>query len=250
VLPVLDATAEPDPERIVVTHHQELRDPEKYRFACVMQGSWRLVLRNDVPPARAEGAAGAAAAAESSQRFELYDVRVDPGQTRNRSTEQPARVATLRAAYEAYWRQMSTGFDKPAEIVIGDERAPTVELTCFERLGSQQWGQQAVRRGFAAEGPWLVHAAHPGRYAVTLRRWPAEVDRPITSGIEGGEAISAKEARLRVGDFDRRQPIAADDKTVSFEVPLKAGSHQIEASFLGDDGTVRGAYYATIRRLE
>jgi arylsulfatase A-like enzyme len=258
LLDVLKAAAEPDSERIIVTHHQELRDPEKYRFACVMQGAWRLILRNDVTTAGAEGAAAGGSAREETvapvPRVELYDVRTDPGQTHDLSVEKPELVATLRANYEAYWKQMSLGFDKPAEIVIGDERAPVVELTCFERLGSQQWGQPAIRRGFAAEGPWLVRAARPGRFEVILRRWPVDLDLPIRAGLVGvgperGASIPATEARLKIGDIDKWRPIESEAKSVSFEVPLETGSHAVEATFVTDDGTKRGVYYATIRRL-
>jgi len=252
---VFEGTYEPPLGRVLITHHQELRDPEKYRFACVMQGSWRLILRNDrpaVPPAAAPARAAAATVNPQPPTVELYDVVSDPGQTRNRAIDEFQRTDALRLEYEAYWKDVSQRFDEPAEIVIGDERAPTVELTCFERLGSQQWGQAAVRRGFAAEGPWLIRAAKAGRYEITLRRWPAEVDVPIAAGIEGagiekGEAIPIKEARLKIGDIDKRHAIAADAKTISFEVDLESGSHRVEASFIADDGTARGAYYATIR---
>jgi hypothetical protein len=74
-------------------------------------------------------------------------------------------------------------------------------------------------------------------------------------GVDGGAqdpgaAIPAKETRLKIGPFDERRPIAPDARNVRFEVPLEAGSHAVEAAFLGDDGSTRGAYYATIRRLE
>jgi arylsulfatase A-like enzyme len=252
---VLAGTKEVDPERILITHHQELRDPEKYRFASVMQGPWRLIVRND-PPA----AAGAPPASRQTvsmsgpPRFELYDVKTDPGQTRDLAADELQRVAALRAAYEAYWNQMSWGFDKPAEIVIGDERAPVVELTCFERLGSQQWGQQAVRRGFAAQGPWLVRAVRTGKYEITLRRWPAELGLPIRAGIEAagpekGEAIPVTQVHLNIGDHARRQPVDATMKSARFNVELEAGSHALESTFTGENGIARGVYYATIRRL-
>ena len=54
-------------DRVLIAHHQELPDPERYRFASVMQGPWRLVLRNDL-------------AGGEEPASELYHLAEDPGQ--------------------------------------------------------------------------------------------------------------------------------------------------------------------------
>jgi hypothetical protein len=122
-------------------------------------------------------------------------------------------------------------------------------LTCFEWHGSQQWWQPAVLRGFEGNGPWAVRVARDGRYSISLRRWPAEADAAITAAVAGGKAIVADEARLRIGSFDQRKPIPADAHAVEFIAPLAAGSYRLQSWFTTNDGTSRGAYYATVRRL-
>lgn len=233
---VLDGREAVPADRLLVVHHQEMPDPVKYRFACVLQGRRRLILRND----RDE---------PGPPTVELFDLAVDPGQTRGVSAEQPATTAALRAAYESFWADVSRRFDEPAEIVVGDERANPVALTCFDRHGSQQWSQQAVARGFTGNGPWALRVARDGRYEIELRRWPAELDAPITAAVDGGTAIAVDAARVRIAGFDESKPIERGAKSVVFTMRLAAGSHRLETWFTATDGTSRGAYYAAVRRL-
>jgi|SRR5947209_7765837 len=104
-----------------------------------MQGDSGLILRNDL--ARADGPTA-----------ELYRLNDDPGQRDNVLDKHPAIAAELRERYERWWDGMSGDFDRPAEIVLGDPRQNPMELTCFEWHSSQQWGQQAVNRGFDGNG--------------------------------------------------------------------------------------------------
>src|SRR5262249_1613041 len=135
-----------DPQRVLVAHHQELPDPEKYRFASVMEGPWRLVLRNDLPEGAKPG-------------MELYRVANDPGQFPDRGAPLPDSVSNLRRRYDAWWDDISRDFDRTAEIVVGDSRQNPTELTCFEWHSSQQWGQGAVQRGFDGNGYWALRVA-------------------------------------------------------------------------------------------
>ncbi|MBS0208754.1 MAG: arylsulfatase [Planctomycetes bacterium] len=223
-------------DRILITHHQELAEPEKYRFAAVMQGSWRLIVRNDQsePP---------------SYTIELYDVQKDPAQNRNMPGVHNDFV-TLLFAYDDWWIEMARDFARPAEIVIGSERQNPTELTCFEWYNSPQWWQPAVKRGFEGNGHWSLLVERAGTYKITLRRWPAEVDAPIAGAVDGGKAIPIDSARLKIGTFDEQQPVAKDAKGVTFQVKLPAGSTKMETWFHSPNGTTRGAYYATVRRID
>ncbi len=72
-----------DPERVVIAHHQEVPDPEKYRFASVMKGAWRLILRNDL-------------AEPDKPAVELYRLSDDPGQKSNVVDKHP-EIASAEA---------------------------------------------------------------------------------------------------------------------------------------------------------
>ena len=221
-------------DRVLIAHHQELPDPERYRFAGVMQGPWRLVLRNDL-------------AGGEEPASELYHLAEDPGQNTPIGGKHPEVAARLRRAYDAWWDDLAGGFDRPAEIVVGDDRQDPTELTCFEWHSSRQWSQSAISRGFDGNGYWAIRVARPGRYEITLRRWPVEVDAPITASVGGGRAIAADEARLRVGAFDERRPVTREARTVVFTASLPAGSTRLETWFTAADGQSRGAYYVTVR---
>jgi arylsulfatase A-like enzyme len=86
----LAGTATISSERILLAHHQELPRPEKYRFASVMQGPWRLILRNDVGDT-------------AKPAVELYRVTDDAGQTRNIAAEHPGIATQLRRVYDKLW---------------------------------------------------------------------------------------------------------------------------------------------------
>jgi arylsulfatase A-like enzyme len=222
-------------DRVLIAHHQELPDPELYRFASVMQGRYRLILRNDL-----EGGEKPAA--------ELYDLSRDAGQAENAAARHPQVVARLRRVYDAWWDGISPGFGTPAEIVIGDERQNPASLTCFEWHSSQQWGQSAVQRGFEGNGYWAIRVAQSGTYQITLRRWPEEVDQPITAAVDGRGAIAAETARLRVGEFDATKSVTREARAVQFDVVLPAGSTRLETWLTAADGASRGAYYVSVRR--
>jgi arylsulfatase A-like enzyme len=222
-------------DRILFAHHQELPDPEKYRFASVMQGLWRLILRNDRDQSE-------------TPTEQLYNLQQDAGQARDIIAQHPNIAARLRQAYDAWWEGMSPDFDTPAEIVVGDARQNPSRLTCFEWHSSRQWQQTAVHRGFEGNGYWTLRVARPGKYRITLRRWPAEVDAPITAAVDGRGAISADTARLRVGTFDARQPVDETTRAVVFDVELPRGSTRLQ-TWLTADGATRGAYYVAVRRI-
>lgn len=226
-----------DPARVLIAHHQELPSPEKYRFASVMQGDWRLILRSDLGQA-------------NGPTVELYRLTDEPGQRDDVVAAHPRVAAELRQRYEAWWGELAPDFVRPAEIVLGDARQNPVLLTCFEWHSSQQWGQQAVERGFDGNGYWAVRVARAGKYQVSLRRWPREVDAPITGRAGAGRAIAADSARLRIGDFDQQQLITAQARAVTFEMTLPAGSTRLQTWLTASDGSARGAYYVSVRFID
>ena len=181
---------------------------------------------------------------------ELYDIQADPGQIRNVAAQQPDLVADLRARYDAWWSDVSQRFGEYSEIVLGSEAENPARLTCFDWHTKCPWNQPAIRSGSTANAFWAVRTAAPGRYRFALRRWPAEVDAPITAAVEGGKAIPADEARVKIGDVDLTKPIPPGAKAVCFEIDLPAAKTTLQ-TWLTDaaTGQSRGAYYVYVTRL-
>ena len=222
-------------KRTLFAHHQELPIPEKYRFGCVMSGNWRLVSRTDV---------------ESAPRFELYDVSVDPGQRRSLSDVHPEIVQRLRADYDAWWTSLAAEFDQYSEIVLGDERQNPTRLTCFEWHSSQHWQQRDVRSASIDNGFWAVEVARAGRYEITLRRWPEELGAPIAAGVDGGQAIKAVEAKIRIGKVEAAHAIPAGAPAVTLSARLEPGKTRLQTWLIDADGRSRGAYFAKVERTD
>ena len=181
----------------------------------------------------------------------------DPGQASDLTDGQTAFIASLRAAYDSWWRELSAEFERDARIVIGDERQPVTRLTCFEWHGSRRWGQADIKRGIFDNGLWALTVAQPGEYRVRLRRWPEEAgpDAAIRSTFEGGKAIPATRARLVVGSVDASREIEPGAASIDFDLRLQQGDVTMQSWLIGEGigeadfaGAGVGAYYAYVQR--
>jgi hypothetical protein len=215
------------PDRTLLVHSQRIENPEKWRKSAVMTERWRLV-----------------------NGKELHDIKADPGQKNNIADKYPEVVDQLRQAYEDWWADLSQGFDEYCETIIGSDKENPVRLMSHDwHTPRVPWHQGAVRNGMQANGFWAVEVARNGRYEFSLRRWPLEVDKPITAGIAKGKAINLTQARLKIANVDATKPIASDAHAVTFRVQLTAGKTRLQTWFIDDKGTSRGAYYIYVKRL-
>lgn len=220
-----DATGWPDRE-LFVQYRQSTEPPVKWHGA-VMTERWRLLAGK-----------------------KLYDIDADPGQKRDVAAEQPEVVARLRAAYESWWEGVSKRVDDVCPIVIGSEDENPTVLTAFDWHTATPWNQSHIRAGKPVDGYWAVDVANEGEYELALRRWPPEVNAPITAAVEGGKAIEATKARLAIGKLDQSKPVAEDAAAVRFRIQLPAGETLLQTWLIDEaTGTTRGAYYVEARRL-
>jgi len=185
---------------------------------------------------------------------ELYDIRIDPGQSNNIAGSNPAVVEELREAYEEWWADVSERFDEYCEIIIGSAKENPSRLTCHDwhsvgGVRQAQSSQGAVREGAQVSGFWAVEIERDGTYQFELRRWPKELDAPINAAVPGGKAISATSARLKISDLDVSKAIPNGAHAVTFKVELKAGKKHLQTWLTSDGGASWGAYYVYVRRL-
>ena len=111
------------------------------------------------------------------------------------------------------------------------------------------WFPNHILEGLEGNGFWAVEVARDGKYVFSLRRWPIEVNKPITAAIPGGKAINVIKARLKIAGVDVAKPVSKDEVAVTFEVKLKAGKTRLQTWFTDDKGKSRGAYYVQVKRL-
>ena len=215
------------PERTLIADSQRIEHPEKWRKSAVMTDRWRLV-----------------------NGKELFDMPADPAQKTNVADKHPEVVARLGKAYEAWWTDTSKRFGEYCGTILGSDHENPVRITCHDWHGQRvPWNQGAVRSGAKANGFWAVEVERAGKYEFSLRRWPEELDQPITAAIPRGKAISATKARLKIGDVDEAKPIADGAKAVTFTVELKPGKARLQTWLSDEKGEERGAYYVYVKRL-
>jgi len=249
LVPLVRGGSDNWPERAIVTDSQRLTDPVKWRKSAVMTHRWRLV----------NGAA-------------LYDIQSDPEQRHDVAHDHPDVVEQLRHEYDRWWDTVSEQFDAEIPISLGADAATETALTCHDWRNedcSCPWNQGHIRRGMEANGYWEIDVERAGDYAIELRRWPREVDRPLVAGIEGddvawrrdaihetawghytgGKALPLTEARLKVGDQEHVRPISVDDTGAMFDVHLPAGPTHLQTWLTDGADLCVGAYYVYVRRV-
>ncbi len=188
-------------ERMLVVESQRIRVPEKYRSFSVMHGTWRLVNGN-----------------------ELYDIAGDPGQAKDLAGAHRERVAAMRAAYEAYWDEVTIGDDRLERPTVGcaaggEAESPAVVL-CAEHLYPDSddafvWNQQHVYVGAPIWGEWPILVKRSGRYRLECRRWPEETGaamRSVPAGGTGGSGLSAGEKARDGTPVDRAKAFLWDEE--------------------------------------
>ncbi|MBK9168698.1 MAG: arylsulfatase [Bryobacterales bacterium] len=162
------------------------------------------------------------ASAVRTQRYKLvdgsalYDLEVDPAESRDLSGQQPELVATLRTRYEEWFRDVSStrGY-APPRIHIGTPHENPVTLT------RQDWRGPRAGWDRASLGHWEVYVASPGPYRVRLRFEKTEKPAPV---------------RFRLGN--RAESLlapAGTEESIFTDVVLAEGEGRVEAS-VGDVG--------------
>lgn len=207
---------------------------------------------------------------------EFYDMQADPGQTQDVAKEHPDIVRELSAQYEKYWADVSAHDQSwRGRPIIGATNAPVTELCgedWYTTKGRCPWNQGAVANGVAAFGRWPVRFAEAGTYRVEVRRWPRELNTPITgtptgikivdAWVDGGpvrgtliegtpKALPVAKAQLKIADTVQESAVAAGDTEITFTVQANAGPADIEANLLDTDGKpLCSAFYVTVERAE
>ena len=217
LLPLLTGQAGAWPDRTLYFQWHRGDAAEAGRNCAAVTQTYKLVQPNGMgerPPGKTV-----------AQKWELYDLQDDPGETRDLAAAHPEVVAQMRSGYDAWFADVSAtrGYG-PVPIQLGSDHENPVLLT------------RQDRRVDAGEGPghWAVHVARAGTYRVTL----------LFDAADG-----ARRASLRVGDVSLDADVPANVKEHAFEqVKLTAGDASLWA-WTGDGGDKRaGVSYVRVER--
>ena len=202
---------------------------------------------------------------------ELYDIKKKPSQRKDVAKEHPDVVADLRSRYETYWAELKTDeqLKNRARPIIGSKHQKETWLTCIDWVRDNNlhtWEQSHVLAGVKGAGYWPVEIAKAGKYQFQVRRWPREVNKPITAALPGqtksdttlnskpwsmggGKAIPAIKVKLKVGQEVVEKSITDKDTFAEFSLDLSKGNTRIQAWLISKDQKAQGAYYLYVKKL-
>ncbi|MEM9020835.1 MAG: arylsulfatase [Planctomycetota bacterium] len=213
ILPVLNGERETLPERAIVVQAHRGTAPNRYNNFMIRRGDWKLL--NATRPWGNQD--------EKDPTFELYNLSQDPGESNNLASDRPEKLAELRAAYDAWFDDMTADFARrrfPQLIVIDPTRENPAMLT------RQDWDGSA----------WPLRVDKPGRYDIRLELGPG---RSVP-----GEGWTA---RLVAGEQAFERPIGAGQSTALFEaVSLPAGVMSMRGVFVKQGQRDRAAHHLRV----
>ena len=121
LLPLLKSPAAAWPERTLVTHvgrWERGKVAEGQYVNCAIRDSrWKLI----------------AAQPRSKERWQLFDLKADPGEQNNLADAQPEQVSRLSAAYDSWWQSVQPQ--------LVNEDAPVSGENTFKTLYREQFGE-------------------------------------------------------------------------------------------------------------
>lgn len=225
--------------KIVIQYSKGNIDGRKWDHAIVLWDKWRLVGPD-----------------------ELYDIQKDSSQKNNLVEKYPDIVNTMRLHYDNWYEEAKPRFDQPRFIKLGNEKSQSMELFASDWVG----GYCDNPPGLVAAnktGFWHLIVEEDGEYEFELRRWPDELNLPISAGIEGsrinahekftGEEVGKRPihfAEIEIEDFEKNKTVQSFDTQMTFRTNLKQGKTKLKTLFLNKDREeLCSAMYVKVRKL-
>ena len=219
--PLLRGEAVAWPDRMLFFQWHRGDAPERYRNFAARSQDWKLV----------QPLGGLTEKWNGRTDFQLYDMAHDPFEMHDLAAEHPERVATLKAAYDAWFDDVTRdgNYTVPRRIFVG---APQENPTLLTR---QDWRGPKASWGPTGIGYWELKVVTGARYDIKVLFDPAK---------------AAGEARLALCGVTAQQPIAAGAEECAFEnLQIPAGPGRLEAT-VQEGQAVLGVKYAEVRRQE
>ncbi|MHC4507652.1 MAG: arylsulfatase [Planctomycetota bacterium] len=197
--------------------------------ACVMWKNWRLL-----------------------GGIHLYDIEKDRMQEHDLAADHPETVKQMTAFFDAHHAAGLELIKDPVRFILGDPRAPRVELTSQDVYrgpkGAQAFSQPHARDLVQAHGPYKVTVAARGSYTITLSRYPLYTNLPFGAGGKKMEEnnFAIEKVRLAIAGKVLEKAVTPKETHASFTLDLEKGDTDLETWLLGDgkDGV---AYFVTVQ---
>lgn len=202
---------------------------QREKQTCVIWKNWRLIANE-----------------------QLYDISRDRMQENDVAAQHPEVIKRMTADFDAYHARGLELIKEPVRFILGDARAPKVELTSQDvysapKAGPQAFGQSDATKLTQAYGPYKVTLARKGRYTFTLSRYPLYTNLPFgVGGRKMEKDFAIEKVRMSIAGQTVEKAVTPGDTHASFTLDLEAGDADLDTALIGDgkDGV---AYFVTIQ---
>jgi arylsulfatase len=194
---------------------------------------------------------------------ELYNLESDPMQSTDVIDRHPDVALKMRTYLDNWWASVKDIANDPQRIIIGNEKENPIMLTACDWLDVFVDQQGQVKNGTEKNGYWLLEVQEAGTYEFELRRWPKELNRPLSEPEPGEKETSLQKARLFINNVLHQKEympygyegatikLSPSDKAAIFRVDLQQGPMTLHTWFdkRGWYDTAFGAYYVYVTKL-
>jgi arylsulfatase A-like enzyme len=188
------------PERTLFFQWHRGDAPERYRAFAARSQNWKLVQP-----------LGSGGQWDGKTSFKLYDMEHDPRETHDLAGAMPEQVAKLKAAYDAWFTDVTAGrdYNAPPPIFLGTPYENPVLLT------RQDWRGRNAGWNPDGLGHWEVNVVAATTFDIRCRFEPPKV---------------TGEAQLTIGTAAFAHPVAPGAaETIFKNIHLPIGRTQLEA---------------------
>src|SRR3546814_6411540 len=99
--------------------------------------------------------------------------------------EHPEIATFMRQALDRHWSSIEAIANEPQRVVIGSVNENPTLLSACEWMDVFVDQQSQVLKGVQKNSYWLLDVAEAGTYTFELRRWPKELDIPLSQHPTG-----------------------------------------------------------------
>ncbi|WP_435686998.1 hypothetical protein [Paraglaciecola sp.] len=185
------------------------------------------------------------------------------------SAKCPKVVARLQQAYQSWWKSIEHADDNYTPFIINPEKQNTIMITTQNLMGERVYYSAHDNRAgkLATNGYTYIDVEKPGRYKISLYRWPKELNLPLTAKTQDfvvdpkihdrdfpfyhakSAALSIQKASLNLGEKNFSAKVSPKNHSIDFIVELAKGEQQIRTEFELTNGDKTCAYYTYIEAV-